>query len=97
MFEYMFADYTREKDLHITGMMARLVDLEPCTAADFESVKDRVLLVFPEKDFFSKDEQESLQKLFPEGRTEYIRNGHIGTVLENKKYIDWMNTVISNE
>ena len=94
MFECMFSNYTREKDLHITGMMAHMTDLEPCSRADFEFVKDRVLLVFPEKDFFSKADQDSLKKLFPDARIKYIRNGHFGTVLEYDKYIEWMGTVL---
>ena len=87
MFEYMFCDYTREKDIHITGLMAQVINIEPCTRADFDFIKGRVLLIFPEKDFFSSEEQTSLKDLFPDARVEYIKNGHFGTVLEYDKYI----------
>ena len=87
MFECMFKDYPKEKDIHITSMMAKLVDMEPCQPSDFSFVKDKVLLIFPEKDFFSKDEQTSLHNLFPDARIEYVKNGHFGTIVEADKYI----------
>lgn len=64
MFECVFKDYTKEKDIHITSMMANLIDIKPCKPSDFSFVMDKVLLIFPEKDFFSKEEQTSLYKLF---------------------------------
>jgi len=87
MFECMFKDYTKEKDIHITSMMSKLVDMKPCQPSDFSFVKDKVLLIFPEKDFFSKDEQASLYNLFPSARIEYVKNGHFGTVIETDRYI----------
>ncbi|MBQ5316838.1 MAG: alpha/beta hydrolase [Oscillospiraceae bacterium] len=93
MFECMFKDYTREKDIHITSLMSGL-DLTPCERKDFSAFDDRVLLIFPEKDFFSADEQASLKHLFPKARVEYIKNGHFGTVLECDKYIRLMQEII---
>ena len=36
MFETIFKDYTREKDVHISGLLADLMNQRPVTAADFE-------------------------------------------------------------
>lgn len=94
MLEYMFKDYTREKDIHITGMVGKVVDMRPFVKSDFDLVQDKVLLIFPEKDFFSNEEQQSLKNLFPKARVEYIKNGHYGTVLEYDKYIGWMKKLI---
>ena len=94
MFEFMFKDYTREKDIHITGMIAKVVDIKPCERKDFDFIKDKVLLIFPRQDFFSNEEQQSLQDLFPDARVEYIKNGHFGTVLEYDKYIVLMKEFI---
>ena len=60
----------------------------------FDFIKDKVLLIFPKEDFFSNDEQKSLQDLFPYAKTEYIKNGHFGTVLEYEKYIGLMKEFI---
>jgi pimeloyl-ACP methyl ester carboxylesterase len=94
MLEYMFKNYPKEKDIHITGMVGTVVDLKPCVKSDFDLVQDRVLLVFPENDFFSNEEQQSLKNLFPRARVEYIKNGHYGTVLEYDKYIGWMRALM---
>ena len=94
MFEFMFRDYTSSKDIHITGMIAKVVDIKPCKKEDFDFIKDKVLLIFPKEDFFSNDEQQSLQELFPDAKVEYIKNGHFGTVLEYEKYIGLMKEFI---
>ena len=94
MFDYISDGYTREKDIHITGLMPYALKIEPCTRDDFAFLKDKVLLVFPEKDFFTPAEQESLKNLFPDAKVEYVENGHMGTVLEYDKYIRWLEEMI---
>ncbi len=90
MLEFMFSDYPVEKDIHISGMVGKVVDIKPCVKSDFDLVQDNVLLIFPEKDFFSEKEQQSLKELFPKAHVEYIKNGHYGTVLEYDRYIGLM-------
>lgn len=41
MFETIFKDYTREKDVHISGLPADLMNQRPVTAADFEPLAGR--------------------------------------------------------
>ena len=41
MFETIFKDYTREKDVHISGLLADLMNQRPVTAADFEPPSGR--------------------------------------------------------
>jgi pimeloyl-ACP methyl ester carboxylesterase len=88
MFEVIFRDYTKEKDIHITNMMVGLMDVEPCHKEDFAFLNGNVALVFPEKDFFSEAEQRELIATFPGARIEYVKNGHYGTILECDRYID---------
>lgn len=64
MFNYMFEDYTCEKDIHITGMMPDAFKIKPCTKDDFSSIKDRVILVFPEKDFLRLPNRNHLRTCF---------------------------------
>ena len=40
MFETIFKDYTREKDVHISGLLADLMNQRPVTAADFEPLAE---------------------------------------------------------
>jgi pimeloyl-ACP methyl ester carboxylesterase len=88
MFDFIFKDYTKEKDIHITNLMVNLMDIEPCHKEDFAYLNGKVALVFPEKDFFSETEQQELIDTFPEARIEYVKNGHCGTILECERYID---------
>jgi pimeloyl-ACP methyl ester carboxylesterase len=87
MLTYLFKDYPKEKDIHITGMMVGLMETEPCHQEDFAYLNGNVAMTFPEKDFFSKEEQQDLIETFPGARIESVKNGHFGTILEWKRYV----------
>lgn len=86
MFEYLFLDYSREKDIHITSMMVGLMRTKPCVKEDFSFLAREVTMLLPEKDFFSPYEQKELLDTFPDAKIEYVKNGHFATVLECEKY-----------
>jgi hypothetical protein len=88
IFDFIFKDYTKEKDIHITSMMVNLMDVEPCHKEDFACMNGKVALVLPEKDFFSETEQQELIATFPGARIEYVKNGHLGTILECDKHCE---------
>ena len=46
MFETIFKDYPQEKDVHISGLLADLMKQTPVTAADFASLKGKIMLIF---------------------------------------------------
>jgi pimeloyl-ACP methyl ester carboxylesterase len=94
MFEYLFKDFPKEKDIHITGMMVGLMKTQPCHKEDFAYLNGNVAMLLPEKDFFSKGEQQELIDTFPGARMEYVQNGHFGTVLECEKYFDAIRSLI---
>lgn len=48
MFETIFKDYKQEKDVHISGLLADLMKQTPVTAADFASLKGKILLILPD-------------------------------------------------
>lgn len=86
MFEYLFSDYPKEKDIHITGMMVGLMKTEPYRKEDFSFLNGNVTMLLPEKDFFSPYEQRELLDTFSGARVAYVKNGHFATVLECEKY-----------
>jgi pimeloyl-ACP methyl ester carboxylesterase len=94
MFDFIFQDYTKEKDIHITNMMVGLMDIAPCHKEDFACLNGNVALVFPEKDFFSETEQRELIATFPGARIEYVKNGHYGTILECDKYCEVIESLL---
>ena len=87
MFETIFKDYKQEKDVHISGLLADLMNQKPVTAADFEALKGRILLILPNQDFFSGKMQEDLIRLMHEPEIAYVSGGHLSTVLKAEAYI----------
>lgn len=63
MFETIFKDYTKEKDVHISGLLADLMNQTPVTAENFQQLKGKILLILPDQDFFSGQMQEDLIRL----------------------------------
>ena len=87
MFETIFKDYKQEKDVHISGLLADLMNQKPVTAADFKALKGRILLILPDQDFFSGKMQEDLIRLMHEPEIAYVSGGHLSTVLKAEAYI----------
>lgn len=87
MFETLFRDYKQEKDVHISSLLADLMNQKPVTAADFETLKGRILLILPNQDFFSGQMQEDLIRLMHEPKIVYVSGGHLSTVLRAEDYI----------
>ena len=87
MFETIFRDYKQEKDVHISGLLADLMNQTPVTAQDFPALKGKILLILPNQDFFSGEMQKNLVKLMHEPKIVYISGGHLSTVLKAGDYI----------
>lgn len=87
MFETIFKDYKQEKDVHISGLLADLMNQKPVTEADFASLKGKILLILPDQDFFSGKMQGDLIKLMHNPQISYVSGGHLSTVLKTDDYI----------
>lgn len=87
MFETIFRDFTQEKDVHISGLLADLMRQTPVTAADFAALKGKILLILPNQDFFSEQMQQDLIRLMHEPEIRYVSGGHLSTVLKTEDYI----------
>ncbi len=87
MFETIFKDYKQEKDVHISGLLADLMNQTPVTPEDFEGLEGKILLILPNQDFFSGDMQKDLIKLMHEPEIKYVSGGHLSTVLKVDDYI----------
>ena len=86
MFETIFKDYKQEKDVHISGLMADLMNQKPVTAADFAALEGKILLILPDQDFFSGKMQQ-LIALMHEPKISYVSGGHLSTVLKAEDYV----------
>ena len=87
MFETIFKDYAQAKDVHISGLLADLMNQEPVTPADFAALKGRILLILPDQDFFSGQMQQDLIKLMHAPKVIYVSGGHLSTILKPEAYI----------
>lgn len=99
MFETIFKDYKQEKDVHISGLLADLMNQMPVTAENFAELKGRILLILPDQDFFSGQMQKDLIELMHEPRIAYVSGGHLSTVLkaDEDEYIKAIRDFLSSE
>lgn len=87
MFEIIFIDYTKEKDVHISGLLADLMNQTPVTAENFQQLKGKILLILPDQDFFSGKMQENLIRLMHDPKITYVSGGHLSTILKSEDYV----------
>lgn len=87
MFETIFKDYRQEKDVHISGLLADLMNQTPVTADDFADLKGKILLILPDQDFFSGSMQQDLIRLMHDPQIKYVSGGHLSTVLQVDDYV----------
>ena len=87
MFETIFKDYKQEKDVHISGLLADLMNQKPVTEADFAALEGKILLILPDQDFFSGEMQKDLIRLMHNPQISYVSGGHLSTVLKTDDYI----------
>ena len=79
--DWIYEDYTLEKDLHMTRLMADLIHVKPFVPEDLGFLKGRSLLILPENDkAFTKEMQQDLIKLLPGPQVEFSSGGHLDTL-----------------
>lgn len=94
MFETIFKDYKQEKDVHISGLLADLMNQKPVTEADFAALAGKILLILPDQDFFSGKMQADLIQLMHDPQIVYVSGGHLSTVLKTDGYIRTIRTFL---
>lgn len=87
MFETIFKDFTQEKDVHISGLLADLMNQKPVTEADFKDLEGKILLILPNQDFFSEKMQKDLIALMHDPEIQYVSGGHLSTILRSDDYV----------
>ena len=97
MFETIFKDYKQEKDVHISGLLADIMNQKPVTEADFAALAGKILLILPDQDFFSGKMQEDLIKLMHEPHISYVSGGHLSTVFKADDYISTVRAFLNDQ
>ena len=96
MFRYIYRDYTRKLDVHMTKLLADLLNQTPCTAEEFAYLQDRILLILPENDdSFTPQMQKDLIDMMPGSViVKGIDSGHLSTMLEADRYTEEIRTFV---
>ena len=96
MFRFIYRDYTRELDLHMTKLLIDLMNQTPCTPEDFIYLNGRILLILPENDeSFTPEMQKDLISMMPESViVEGVDSGHISTLIEVDRYVEEIRSFI---
>ena len=72
MYETIFKDYKKEKDVHISGLLADLMNQTPVAEPDFKELEGKILLILPNQDFFSGKMQKDLIQLMHNPEIKYV-------------------------
>lgn len=87
MYETIFKDYKKEKDVHISGLLADLMNQTPVAEPDFKKLEGKILLILPNQDFFSGKMQKDLIQLMHNPEIKYVSGGHLSTILQADEYV----------
>ena len=96
MFETIFKDDKQEKDVHISGLLADLMNQTPVTAENFAALAGKILLILPDQDFFSEAMQRDLIRLMHEPKIAYVSGGHLSTVLKAEDYAQTIRSFLAS-
>lgn len=88
LFQLMVDDKrSKTKIIHSFRLVGELIHEPLLKTSDFDSVKGRILLLQPENDVFSKNDQKTLAELLPEPEIHSMRGGHHGPWVLQDEYI----------
>ena len=88
--QWIYRGYTKEADLHMTRLMADIVNLTPVREEDYAYLKDRVFLILPENDkAFTEEMQKDLRKLLQDPETQSVEGGHLATLFRAEEFAQY--------
>lgn len=78
MFRSIYKDYTKEFDLHMTGLLKDILEQPPCIPEEYAYLDGRALLILPEGDSsFTPEMQQDLISLIPNPTVKQMDAGHL--------------------
>lgn len=77
----------RDRYLHSMMLLKDMLGEKDFTVKDFDKLDGKVLLLHPEKDIFSKNDQKALTGLFSRPEVHTMKGGHIAFVIRSPEYI----------
>lgn len=88
-FAWVYHQYTKAFDVHMTTLLIDIAQLTFMTPADYAKFDDRALLVLPKKDkAFSEAAQKDLINSMPRAKIERVDGGHTATLFKVDAYVN---------
>ncbi|MCD7954748.1 MAG: alpha/beta hydrolase [Lachnospiraceae bacterium] len=87
-FAWIYGQYTKEFDLHMTGLILDVADIKPFGLSDYKRFDDKTLLVLPKADkAFSEAAQTDLLLSMPKAKAVKVEGGHTATLYKVDEYV----------
>lgn len=78
----------KDKYIHAVGLVGELSRYEPIRKDTFAFLAGKVLLLLPEQDIFSKEDQQRLIEVMTKPEVRSMKGGHLACVMRASEYID---------
>ncbi len=87
-FTWLYGSYTKEYDLHVTGLIINVAKLKPITKEEYKTFDDKSLLILPNSDeAFPKEAQRDLMDMMPKAKVKRLDGSHIATIYKVDDYV----------
>lgn len=87
-FAWVYGNYTKEFDIHMTSLMISVAKIQPITKQEYQKAGKNVLLVLPTDDkAFSEEAKNELIKIFPDAMVTMVSGGHTATLYKVEPYV----------
>ena len=88
-FEWVYQNYTKEFDIHMTTLMVSIAKIKPITEQDYKKADKNVLLVLPTDDkAFSEAAKNELISHLPNAMVTMVTGGHTATLYKVGTYAE---------
>lgn len=87
-FAWVYGNYTKEFDIHMTSLMISVAKVKPITMQEYQKADKNVLLVLPTDDkAFSEEAKNELIEIFPDAVVTMVHGGHTATLYKVEPYV----------
>lgn len=88
-FEWVYRNYTKEFDIHMTTLMVSIAKIKPITEQEYKKADKNVLLVLPTDDkAFSEAAKNELISHLPNAMVTMVTDGHTATLYKVCTYVE---------
>ncbi|MCM1096865.1 MAG: hypothetical protein NC427_02240 [Ruminococcus flavefaciens] len=88
-FSWVYENYTKELDIHMTSLMVSLAGINPITGEEYRRMDKNALLVLPIDDkAFPEEAQRELIHCLPNGMIARVSGGHTAVLYKVDSFVE---------